>query len=42
MMIQQVATGSGASDQSNGAQANGAGFTAIGQSNDSFVFNPVP
>ncbi|MFD7839319.1 hypothetical protein [Streptomyces sp. NPDC059761] len=39
---QQIATGSGASNQSNGAQANGAGFTAIGQSNDSFVFNPVP
>ncbi|MEV6732482.1 hypothetical protein [Streptomyces sp. NPDC051364] len=39
---QQVATGSGASNQSNGAQANGAGFTAIGQSNDSFVLNPVP
>ncbi|MFB7983460.1 hypothetical protein [Streptomyces vinaceus] len=39
---QQVATGSGASNQNNGAQANGAGFTAVGQSNDSFVFNPVP
>ncbi|WP_328620245.1 hypothetical protein [Streptomyces sp. NBC_00354] len=39
---QQVATGSGGSNQSNGAQANGAGFTAIGQSNDSFVLNPVP
>ncbi|MFI5667551.1 hypothetical protein [Streptomyces sp. NPDC051704] len=39
---QQVATGSGASNQGNGAQADGVGFTALGQSNGSFVFHPVP
>ncbi|WP_327278676.1 MULTISPECIES: hypothetical protein [unclassified Streptomyces] len=39
---QQVATGSGASNQSNGSQSNGASFTATGQSNDSFVFHPAP
>ncbi|MFD5147443.1 MULTISPECIES: hypothetical protein [unclassified Streptomyces] len=41
---QQVASGFGASNQNNGAQANGSGFTAIGQSNahESFIYNPLP
>ncbi|MFE2143895.1 hypothetical protein ACFXA3_19530 [Streptomyces sp. NPDC059456] len=39
---QQVATGSGASDQSNGAQSNGAVSTALGQSNGSLLFHPAP
>ncbi|MFE2285645.1 hypothetical protein ACFXDJ_15930 [Streptomyces sp. NPDC059443] len=41
---QQVASGFGASNQNNGAQSNGSGFTAIGQSNshESFIYNPLP
>ncbi len=36
---QQVATGSGASNQNNQAQVNGSGFTAIEQSNETTAVN---
>ncbi|WP_434592193.1 hypothetical protein [Streptomyces sp. A5-4] len=36
---QQVATGSGASNQNNTAAVNGSGFTAIDQSNENVAVN---
>ncbi|MFE3328519.1 hypothetical protein [Streptomyces sp. NPDC059176] len=36
---QQVATGSGASNQNNTAQVNGPGFAAIDQSNENIAVN---
>lgn len=36
---QQVATGSGASNQNNNAQVNGSAFTAIDQSNETYTVN---
>ncbi|MFD7917248.1 hypothetical protein ACFV30_42370 [Streptomyces sp. NPDC059752] len=39
---QQVATGSGASNQSNSAQVNGSALTAIDQSNTTVAVNFVP
>ncbi|MFD9427227.1 MULTISPECIES: hypothetical protein [unclassified Streptomyces] len=41
---QQVASGFGASNPNNGAQSNGSGFTALGESNshESLVWNPLP
>ncbi|MBT2402845.1 MULTISPECIES: hypothetical protein [unclassified Streptomyces] len=39
---QQVATGSGASNQSNTAQVNGSAFTAIEQSNSNVAVNFHP
>ncbi|WP_406452449.1 hypothetical protein OG782_18850 [Streptomyces sp. NBC_00876] len=36
---QQQATGSGASNQSNSAQVNGSGFTALDQSNHNLAVN---
>ncbi|MFI6943949.1 hypothetical protein ACIBI4_32235 [Streptomyces sp. NPDC050418] len=36
---QQVATGSGASNQNNNAQVNGSAFTAIHQSNENIEIN---
>ncbi|WP_406861927.1 hypothetical protein ABZO31_16210 [Streptomyces sp. HUAS MG47] len=38
---QQVATGSGASNQSNNASVNGSAFTAIDQDNTSVTFYPL-
>ncbi|MEU8520385.1 hypothetical protein [Streptomyces sp. NBC_01216] len=37
---QQVATGSGASNQNSTASVNGSGFTSIGQSNTVVNFSP--
>ncbi|MEU6755400.1 hypothetical protein [Streptomyces sp. NPDC046685] len=39
---QQVATGSGASNQNNTAQVNGSAFTAINQSNSNVALNFHP
>ncbi|MDI3402676.1 hypothetical protein [Streptomyces cavernicola] len=36
---QQVATGSGASNQNNNAQVDGSAFTAIDQSNETYAVN---
>ncbi|WP_274560415.1 hypothetical protein [Streptomyces spiramyceticus] len=36
---QQVATGSGASNQNNTANVNGSGFTAVDQSNENIAVN---